>query len=145
MCSTLIYHQQYKIFVIDKYNKCNKNRDANCFHLRNAKDFGDWPDDRLSTRTGFWVEGTPCSFLNSKSALELIRTIDTMRVTSLVFVRNNPCLMKNKPALCCLLSNEMPCHLVGMQIRYAIRDPCAVWKWQRPDYLILFGFLRHTA
>ena len=54
-----------------------------------------------------------------------------------VFVKNNPSLMKNKSALCSLLSNEMRFHLVGMQTPYAIRDSCAVLKLQAQDYLIL--------
>jgi hypothetical protein len=53
--------------------------------------------------------------------------------------------MKNKPTLCSLLSNEMRFHLIGMQTPYAIRDSCALLEWQAQDYLILLGFLRHTA
>jgi hypothetical protein len=54
-----------------------------------------------------------------------------------VFVKINPCLMKNKSALCSLLSYEMRFHLVGMQRPYVIRDSCASLKWQAQDYLIL--------
>jgi hypothetical protein len=56
---------------------------------------------------------------------------------SSVFVKSNPSPMKNKPALCSLMSNEMRFHLVGMQAPYAIRVSCALLKWQRQDYLIL--------
>jgi hypothetical protein len=54
-----------------------------------------------------------------------------------VFMKNNPCLMKNKSALCSLLPNEMLFHLVGMQTPYAIRESCALLKWQAQDHLIL--------
>jgi hypothetical protein len=45
--------------------------------------------------------------------------------------------MKNKSALCSLLSNEMRFHLIGMQTPHAVRDSCALLKWQAQDYLIL--------
>jgi hypothetical protein len=54
-----------------------------------------------------------------------------------VFVKNNPCLVRNKPSVCSLMPNETRFHLVGMQAPYAILASCALLKWQTQGYLIL--------